>query len=1620
MSSNSNGRGNGRNPRWHGKDNGVGKPKPSAAKAKQSAEQTLEDAILRSPSLTKVDKVCMLTHEPNNFPVWKAQFERHFGTAHPAYGGFIKSGHAVTIPLTEEPAADATPWEVMAQQERLKLCIRKQGLKENEDKVMHAEIWGNMSFESQQRVSRQADFTAFSAAKDPHRLFQAVVTTHAAPDETVPAVRKMAGNSLWNAFYMKPHYTLEDQNMLWAVHYQNREAAGCDAFTPADAAAEYIAKLDPQRYASFKTECINDANKGVLAYPATLHEAQTRARDYVVSVKSAVDGSIRCLAPPISADLALSLFAPSGDKGKGPRKWHDKGKPNAAAGKNSKSEQKQAAGGPSGKGGSGTESKQHADGKKKWWTCNFCQGSAKDDHKTPDCPNAMLARDAARRANESSSAETSLFTGAFCLIIKDEQLQDDVPSTQAHAPTPTCFSKEVLALVSKAAGRLGEDELVLDCASSVSGVRNHAMLTDIIPAQRRLIVSGVGHGGLQPGLQGTLGSFGLAYACVPGESQFPANILGLNSAEEAGCVAEYITGQPFRLTDRTGRRHDFEKSPTTGLFTKTFISGTDAISLTNTVSENQAALTPSQLRRADEAVRFMAKLGYPNFSAAAALLNKGVFVNCDVTTEAIWDAWRTYGKPIAFEKGVRHAVHAPKPGVPEPTDAVVLREQRLYADLIFVEKQIFLLTISKPMDYMTATPLANKSAVAFGQALLNVISEYKSRRFRVPSVSIDGESAAAAIAPQIEAIGTCVDRRKDHVEIIERAAQTVKTTVRKIKYGLAIKLFGVMLLFCVLYAVQRINLFPRASSGSCTAPREAFTGIKSDWKKLGRTAFGDLVIVRDTTGPTKNDMSQRAAYGVVMKFVGNAAEDVVVLNLATGRTRNRAVRPSDIQPWPQHLIDLIAASCKAGADGDPLFETAHGVTADEEDGGAALDGADTEDSAAPGDDAAPMATPSARETMPAGAHGVNGDIQSPLYGGFTPPALVQVVPASEPLPAGYQAVLTAVPMEALPGRGVDELELEQQGPVQDPDAGAYVSDTGMHATTDPPENQQSPPAPPIAGVRHPPPRPRGQYSLRNREVDLSFHISVNKGLREYGQDGLVAMFKEIQQIDQKGSFIGVKASDLSKEQLRRAIRSQLFFKAKYLPNGEFDKLKARLVAGGHMQDRELYDDVSSPTATTESIMMVATIAAKQRRYVITVDVGAAFLQSKLPDDGPEIIMKLDKTVAAALAFLNQAYDQFVGDDGCIYVRLSRALYGCLESAKLWYQNLRLTLEDAGFVANAHDCCVFNKGTAQDQITVCIHVDDMLITAHRLARITALLDTLRAKYRELSVHDERVLAYLGMEFDFTCVGKVKLTQYGYVEEFLGEYGVTGVAVTPAANSLFDTDESSAPLDELKAAELHSRVAKVLYLAKRTRPDLLTAIAFLSTRVLTPTQQDWHKMDRVLAYINATRTMGLCLSADEHVIRVIAHVDASYGVHVDMKSHTGAAISLGGGAFHSKSSKQKIATKSSTEAELVGLSDSASMVIWVRNFLCAQGFDVPPATICQDNQSTMALVHKGRSTANRTRHIAIRFFWVKDRVDSGELAVEYLPTGDMVADMLTKPLQGEQFMRLRALLLGWDEV
>ena len=251
-------------------------------------------------------------------------------------------------------------------------------------------------------------------------------------------------------------------------------------------------------------------------------------------------------------------------------------------------------------------------------------------------------------------------------------------------------------------------------------------------------------------------------------------------------------------------------------------------------------------------------------------------------------------------------------------------------------------------------------------------------------------------------------------------------------------------------------------------------------------------------------------------------------------------------------------------------------------------------------------------------------------------------------------------------------------------------------------------------------------------------------------------------------------------------------------------------------------------------------------------------------------------------------------------------------------------------------------------------------------------------------------------------------------------VTDVVTSPARGHLRDVDPNCPRLDDKKSNSFHSIIAAILWIMKRGRPDLETVISFLMTRVSKSDEDDWKKLGRVIAFVKVTINDIRIIGTDS-LSKLFTWIDAAYAVTADMKSQTGGAMSLGLGVLHGKSSKQKLNLKSSTEAELVGSIDYLPYNIWLMNFMSAQGYEIVDNSLYQENQSTILMLKNGRnSCTGNLRHIHIRYFFVKDRVDKGEIKVEYCPTLQMVADYFTKPLQGALFKKFRNVIMGYEPI
>ena len=252
-----------------------------------------------------------------------------------------------------------------------------------------------------------------------------------------------------------------------------------------------------------------------------------------------------------------------------------------------------------------------------------------------------------------------------------------------------------------------------------------------------------------------------------------------------------------------------------------------------------------------------------------------------------------------------------------------------------------------------------------------------------------------------------------------------------------------------------------------------------------------------------------------------------------------------------------------------------------------------------------------------------------------------------------------------------------------------------------------------------------------------------------------------------------------------------------------------------------------------------------------------------------------------------------------------------------------------------------------------------------------------------------------------------------------------------DSLMKVDKDSPRLPTKDADLFHRHVARLLFASKRARPDIQVCLAFLCTRVTAPTKQDYKKLGKVISYLKEMVHLPLVVGADDSG-RLTWNIDALFAVNLDCKSHTGACLTLGYGSILSISTKQKINTKSSTKAELVGVDDAMSFVMWMKHFFESQvqsvnmnsllkplGSDI---TIEQDNTSVIQLERNERkSSSKRIKYINVTYFYITDRLKAGDISrIIYKPTGDIESDHLTKALQGKSFHTHRKTLIGLDRI
>jgi hypothetical protein len=248
--------------------------------------------------------------------------------------------------------------------------------------------------------------------------------------------------------------------------------------------------------------------------------------------------------------------------------------------------------------------------------------------------------------------------------------------------------------------------------------------------------------------------------------------------------------------------------------------------------------------------------------------------------------------------------------------------------------------------------------------------------------------------------------------------------------------------------------------------------------------------------------------------------------------------------------------------------------------------------------------------------------------------------------------------------------------------------------------------------------------------------------------------------------------------------------------------------------------------------------------------------------------------------------------------------------------------------------------------------------------------------------------------------------------------------PAKETLFDIPEDSKFLSTADSERYRSLVQSLMYAATRTYPECLPAACVRSSRFVNATYKDLEYLIESISYLG--KDLDHCLTIQPASVTIVASADVSYGVHHDAKSHTGGCVGFKGcdgvadTYFIFSSGKQSVVANSVAEAELIGSNAVCKTIVWFAQFLeCFRIYDQVKrevAILYQDNKSTMHLIDKGKGNFKNSKHIRVRYYYIRDLVLAGELRVVWQASKDMVADLLSKGVAWAIFLFLLPYLIG----
>ncbi|KAL5800708.1 hypothetical protein ACOSQ3_032340 [Xanthoceras sorbifolium] len=456
---------------------------------------------------------------------------------------------------------------------------------------------------------------------------------------------------------------------------------------------------------------------------------------------------------------------------------------------------------------------------------------------------------------------------------------------------------------------------------------------------------------------------------------------------------------------------------------------------------------------------------------------------------------------------------------------------------------------------------------------------------------------------------------------------------------------------------------------------------------------------------------------------------------------------------------------------------------------------------------------------------------------------------------------------------------------------------------------------------------------------------------------------------------------------KKALHNKWVFRIKEEHNGN-KRYKARMVVKGFQQKEGIdYNEIFSPVVKLTTIRLVLKIVAAENLHLEQLDVKTAFLHGDLEE---EIYMRQPEGFKEA------------GKENLV-CRLKKSLYGLKQAPRQWYKKFDSFMSSSGFTRCQADHCCYIKRFNNSFIILLLYVDDMLVAGSDMQEIMNLKRELSKQFAMKDLGAAKQILGMRIKRD-TKSGTLLLSQAEYIKKVLSRFNMQDAKpVSTPLGIHFRLSKEQSPKTEEERTHMAkvpyaSAIGSLMYAMVCTRPDIAQAVGAVSRYMNNPGKIHWEAVKWILRYLRGTTNKTLCFKGGDTTLT--GYVDADLAGNVDIrKSTTGYVYTLGGTAVSWVSQLQKIVALSTTEAEYVAVTEASKEMVWLQSFLEELGKKQEDNVLYCDSQSAIHLA-KNPSFHSRTKHIQLRYHFIRSLLEDGILKLEKISGAQNPADMLTK--------------------